>query len=93
MSRWLIAFAVLLTGCDGRQVKECPAPITAVVRQTAYVPIDASLTGPVEDTAPKLTTVRSAVVAAKVREEALGVCNARLEAIRALQGTSTTERD
>lgn len=82
MSRLFVLPLLLLVGCEGREVKECPAPTTTTIKEYVYVPIDEALTAPVEDTAPSLTTVRSAVVAAKARQEGLAVCNARLEQIR-----------
>jgi hypothetical protein len=87
--RLTISLALLLTGCvPPVAIKECPAP--TVIERVVYVPIDGALTGEVVDDAPGLHTVIDAVAAAKVRKERLAVCNARLEAIRAVQGTRVT---
>lgn len=77
--------ALLLAGCTPERVKECPAPVP--ITRYVYVPIDEALTREVEDDLPPSQTVLDAVAASKVRREKLAVCNARLGAIRALQGT------
>lgn len=73
---------------------ECPAPGVQVELQDrlVYVSIDADKTRRIVDPTPPITaatTYGEAVAAARAGKTLLGACNAKLEAIEAIEGSET----
>lgn len=89
MTRIAIMACCLLAGCGSKSW--LTRPIHTETQRDVYVSIPASLTAP-EKVDEQITIATCPTVAAQ-RRKALESCNAKLNAIRTIEGTPVTNED